>query len=47
MNRSANLTEWLVWALSAVTGSLDRVRRATFNPGFLRPIEDALPSGRG
>ena len=24
MNRAANLTEWLVWALSAVTGSLDR-----------------------
>jgi anaerobic selenocysteine-containing dehydrogenase len=47
MNRSANLTEWLVWALSAVTGSLDRDGGATFNPGFLRPIEDALPSGRG
>ena len=47
MNRSANLTEWLVWALSAVTGSLDRAGGATFNPGFLRPIEDALPSGRG
>ena len=37
MNRSANLTEWLVWALSAVTGSLDRDGGATFNPGFLRP----------
>ncbi len=47
MNRSANLTEWLVWALSAVTGSLDRPGGATFNPGFLRPLEDALPSGRG
>lgn len=47
MNRSANLTEWLVWALSAVTGSLDRAGGATFNPGFLRPVEDALPSGRG
>ena len=47
MNRSANLTEWLVWALSAVTGSLDRDGGAVFNPGFLRPIEDALPSGRG
>ena len=45
--RSGNLTEWLVWALSAVTGSLDRSGGARFNPGFLRPIEDALPSGRG
>jgi anaerobic selenocysteine-containing dehydrogenase len=47
MNRSANVTEWLVWALSAVTGSLDREGGATFNPGFLRPMEDALPAGRG
>ena len=47
LGRSANLTEWLVWALSAVTGSLDRPGGARFNPGFLRPIEDALPSGRG
>src|SRR5262249_62153990 len=42
-----NLTEWLAWALSAVTGSLDREGGATFNPGFLRPMEDALPAGRG
>jgi anaerobic selenocysteine-containing dehydrogenase len=47
MNRGANITEWLVWALSAVTGSLDRPGGATFNPGFLRPMEDALPAGRG
>lgn len=47
MNRSANLTEWLVWALAAVTGSLDRAGGVTFNPGFLRCLEDALPSGRG
>jgi anaerobic selenocysteine-containing dehydrogenase len=47
MGRSANLTEWLVWALSAVTGSLDRAGGSTFNPGFLRPMEDALPGGRG
>jgi anaerobic selenocysteine-containing dehydrogenase len=47
MNRGANITEWLVWALSAVTGSLDREGGATFNPGFLRPMEDALPAGRG
>ena len=47
MSRSANLTEWLVWALAAVTGSLDRDGGCTFNPGFLRAIEDALPGGRG
>ena len=47
MGRSANLTEWLVWALAAVTGSLDRDGGCTFNPGFLRAIEDAPPGGRG
>jgi anaerobic selenocysteine-containing dehydrogenase len=47
MGRSANITEWLVWALSAITGSLDRRGGSTFNPGFLRPMEDALPGGRG
>jgi anaerobic selenocysteine-containing dehydrogenase len=47
MGRSANLTEWLVWALAAVTGSLDRPGGCTFNPGFLRPIEDGPPGGRG
>jgi anaerobic selenocysteine-containing dehydrogenase len=47
MNRNANLTEWLVWALVAVTGSLDRSGGVTFNPGFLRRFEDAVPGGRG
>ncbi|MEO5900058.1 MAG: molybdopterin-dependent oxidoreductase, partial [Ilumatobacteraceae bacterium] len=47
MGRSANLTEWLVWALSAVTGSLDRTGGSTFNPGFIKPMEDGLPGGRG
>jgi anaerobic selenocysteine-containing dehydrogenase len=47
MGRSANLTEWLVWALGAVTGSLDRLGGSTFNPGFLRAMEDGLPGGRG
>ena len=48
MSRSANLTEWLVWAL-ARGHRQPRPRRAaaTFNPGFLRAIEDALPGGRG
>ena len=47
MSRSGSLTEWLVWALSAVTGSLDREGGSTFNPGFLRAIENSLPGGRG
>jgi anaerobic selenocysteine-containing dehydrogenase len=47
MGRSANLTEWLVWALGAVTGSLDRAGGSTFNAGFLRALEDGLPGGRG
>ena len=32
MGRSANLTEWLVWALAAVTGSLDRDGRLHVQP---------------
>jgi anaerobic selenocysteine-containing dehydrogenase len=47
MNRHANITEWLVWALAAVTGSLDRPGGVTFNPGSLRRFEDAVPGGRG
>ena len=47
MSRHANLTEWLVWALAAVTGSLDRPGGVTFNPGSLRRFEDAVPGGRG
>jgi hypothetical protein len=47
MNRNANVAEWLVWALAAVTGSLDRPGGVTFNPGSLRRYEDAVPGGRG
>ena len=47
MGRSGNLTEWLAWVLAAVTGSLDRSGGCTFNPGFLRAIEDGPPGGRG
>jgi anaerobic selenocysteine-containing dehydrogenase len=47
MNRNANITEWLVWALVAVTGSLDRPGGVTFNPGSLRRYEDGVPGGRG
>ena len=45
MNRHANLTEWLVWALAAVTGSLDRPGGVTFNPGSLRRFEEPSPAG--
>ncbi|HEX9258917.1 MAG TPA: molybdopterin-dependent oxidoreductase [Acidimicrobiales bacterium] len=47
MNRNANVAEWLVWALAAVTGSLDRPGGVTFNPGSLRRYEDSVPGGRG
>src|SRR5262249_46259046 len=47
LNRGANMTEWLVWALSAVTGSPDREGGGTFNPRFLPPMEGALPARRG
>ena len=39
MNLGANVTEWLGWALCALTGSLDRPGGTMFNPGFLRPRE--------
>jgi anaerobic selenocysteine-containing dehydrogenase len=47
MNRNANVTEWLAWALAAVTGGLDRPGGVTFNPGSLRRYEDGVPGGRG
>ena len=47
MSRNANLTEWMAWALAAVTDSLDRRGGVTFNAGSLRRIEDGVPGGRG
>jgi anaerobic selenocysteine-containing dehydrogenase len=35
MSASANVTQWLSWALMVVTGSLDREGGAWVNPGFL------------
>jgi anaerobic selenocysteine-containing dehydrogenase len=46
MNAAGNVTEWLLWALGAVTGALDRPGGSRFNPGLLRPLEDALPADR-
>jgi anaerobic selenocysteine-containing dehydrogenase len=39
MNAAGNVSEWLGWALLAVTGSLDRPGGSIFNPGVLRPKE--------
>ena len=41
MNAAGNVSEWLGWALLAVTGSLDRPGGSIFNPGVLRPKEGA------
>ena len=37
MARQGDVTEWMAWALMAVTGSLDRPGGVWFSPGFLRP----------
>ena len=42
MGAAPNVGEWLVWALGAVTGSLDRAGGVLFNPGALRPQEERL-----
>jgi anaerobic selenocysteine-containing dehydrogenase len=42
MGAAPNATEWLAWALGAVTGSLDRPGGMLFNPGVLRPQETRL-----
>jgi len=38
MGTNANVTTFLMWALHAVTGSLDRRGGAYFNPGFVRNL---------
>lgn len=44
MAATANLTEWLVWALHVVTGSYDAPGGMWFSPGFLRQLHtDAEP----
>jgi len=43
MSPSANATEWLVWVLTMLTGSLDVRGGTVFHPGFLRPIERVRP----
>jgi anaerobic selenocysteine-containing dehydrogenase len=43
MAATANVTEWLVWALSLVTGSYDRPGGMWFQSRFLRPMDGGLP----
>ncbi len=43
MGPAPNATEWLTWALSIVTGSLDRRGGILFNPGVIRPQAEAGP----
>jgi anaerobic selenocysteine-containing dehydrogenase len=42
MGASANVAEWMAWALTIVTGSLDRVGGTVFNPGFLHRSEGGV-----
>lgn len=45
MSLSANVTQWLAWALMVVTGSLDREGGAWINPGFIhRADEQEIPA---
>jgi anaerobic selenocysteine-containing dehydrogenase len=39
MSASANVTQWLAWALMIVTGSMNRPGGIWFHPGFHRPFE--------
>jgi anaerobic selenocysteine-containing dehydrogenase len=43
MGPAPNATEWLAWALSIVTGSLDRRGGLLFNPGVIRPQDASGP----
>jgi anaerobic selenocysteine-containing dehydrogenase len=44
MGPVANATEWLGWALAAVTGSLDRDGGMLLNPGVIRPQSESGPA---
>ncbi|MDQ2649174.1 MAG: molybdopterin-dependent oxidoreductase, partial [Actinomycetota bacterium] len=43
MGPTPNATEWLGWALGAVTGSLDREGGMLFSPGVIRPQDETGP----
>ena len=44
MGPAPNATEWLSWALAAVTGSLDREGGMLVNPGVIRPQLESGPT---
>jgi anaerobic selenocysteine-containing dehydrogenase len=39
MSASANVTEWMLWALQIVTESFDRPGGSWFHPGYLRSLD--------
>lgn len=39
MSAQANVAEWLLWCLHAVTGSFERAGGVWFNPGYLRQLD--------
>jgi anaerobic selenocysteine-containing dehydrogenase len=39
MAASANVTQWLAWALMIITDSMNQSQGAWFHPGFIRPID--------
>ena len=43
MSASANVTQWLAWALMIVTDSMNRPGGVWFHPGFSHQLE-ALPA---
>ena len=45
MARSANVTQWLAWALMILTDSMNRPGGAWFHPGYAYQLESfpALP----
>ena len=45
MSTGRAATEYLAWALGAVTGSLDRPGGVWFNPSFIRRVDDAASAG--
>jgi anaerobic selenocysteine-containing dehydrogenase len=49
MSRWANVVEWLMFALGAITGSLDREGGTWFHPGFLHQLDRRphLPTSDG
>jgi anaerobic selenocysteine-containing dehydrogenase len=45
MSAGANVTEWLVWALALVTGSVEQPGGVWFNPGYLGRFDERSIKG--